>query len=502
MLMRKKAPSQEVDPLALPLGTRVGPWRVTGFRGRGAYGTLYRAEREGHEAEGSAALKLAVHPGDERFQREAWLLKHIHSPFVPRFLDEGAWEHRTGVYPYVVMELVEGEPLYEWSARRNPNVRQVLRLLSQVARAVADTHAVGGLHRDVKGSNVLVRWRDGRAFLTDFGAGHYRGAASLTSKLLPPGTPGYRSPEAWEFLRVFRRHPTVHYPASACDDLFALGVTAYRLVTDEYPPLTDPEERGTEVWREGGPGPRAPSELNPRVGGELDALILRLLARAPDERFEGSAVKAAEALEQAWRSAGPWADSPLFGWDTSTATRLRSPGRVRLAEEQDAAAREEHARREVEAQAQAITGRDLPGPRAWSPLWGAEMAVALVMLLLAVLTAAVLYRGQEVARRDSAAGGGDIVAVGDSASGAAILALAPMRTDSAPPSVGLPMPEKPFPGQRTPPCTRHGEVEIRGGCWYALRDALPPCKEDAYDWNRACYLPSYPARRQPTSQPP
>jgi hypothetical protein len=45
-------------------------------------------------------------------------------------------------------------------------------------------------------------------------------------------------------------------------------------------------------------------------------------------------------------------------------------------------------------------------------------------------------------------------------------------------------------------------VEIRGGCWYALRDALPPCKEDAYDWNRACYLPSYPARRQQTSQQP
>jgi hypothetical protein len=500
--MGKPAALQEVDPLALPLGTRVGPWRVSGFRGRGAYGTLYRAEREGREAEGSGALKLAVHPGDERFKREAWLLRHIHSPFVPRLLDEGQWEHPTGVYPYVVMELVEGEPLYEWAARRNPSERQVLGLLSQVARAVADTHAIGGLHRDVKGSNVLVRWRDGRAFLTDFGAGHYRGAASLTSKLLPPGTPGYRSPEAWEFLRVFRRHPTVHYPASACDDLFALGVTAYRLVTDEYPPLTDPEESGAEVWREGGPGPRAPSELNPRVSEELDALVLRLLARAPDERFEGRAVKAAEALEQAWRSAGPRADNPLFGWDTSTATRRRSPGRVRLAEEQDAAAREEHARREVEAQSQAVTGRELPGPRAWSPLWGEEMAVALVGLMLAVLTVAVLYRGQDVARTASGSGGGDIVAVGDSANGAAVSALAPMRTNSTPSAVGLPMPEKPFPGQRTPPCNRNGEVELRGGCWYRLGDATLPCREDAYEWNRACYLPSYPARRQPTSQQP
>ena len=323
--MRKKVPSQEVDPLALPLGTRVGPWRVTGFRGRGAYGTLYQAEPVGREALGSGALKLAIHPGDERFKREAWLLRHIHSLYVPGFLGEGEWEHPTGVYPYVVMELVEGEPLYEWAARRNPSGREVLRLLAQVSQAVADTHAVGGLHRDVKGSNVLIRRGDGRAFLTDFGAGDYRGASTLTSKLLPPGTPGYRSPEAWGFLQVFRRHPTAHYSASACDDLFALGITAYRLVTDEYPPLADPEASGSEVWREGGPGPRAPSELNPRVSPEVDALILRLLARAPEERFGGKAWKAVEALERAQRDAGAQADRPLFGWDTSPSPRWRSP---------------------------------------------------------------------------------------------------------------------------------------------------------------------------------
>jgi hypothetical protein len=238
------------------------------------------------------------------------------------------------------------------------------------------------------------------------------------------------------------------------------------------------------------------------VSEELDALILRLLARAPDERFEGSAVKAAEALEQAWRSAETREDRPLFGWDTCTAIRLRSPGRVRRAEEHDAAAREEHARREVEERSQAVSGRKLVRPGAWSPLWGAEMAVALVGLLLTMLTVVILHRRQEVARTAAGSGGGDIVAVGDSASGAPILALAPMRTDITPPAVGLPMPEKPFPGQRTPPCNRNGEVELRGGCWYELARATLPCKEDAYEWNGACYLPSYPARRQQTSEQP
>jgi hypothetical protein len=499
--MSKKMPSQEIDPLALPLGTRVGPWRVTGFRGRGSYGTLYRAERVGREDEGSGALKLAVHPGDERFKREGWLLKHIHSLYVPLFLDEGEWEHPTGVYPYVVMELVEGEPLYDWAARRNPSGREVLRLLAQVAQAVADTHAVGGMHRDVKGSNVLIRRGDGRALLTDFGAGDYRGASTLTSKLLPPGTPGYRSPEAWGFLQVFRRHPTAHYPASACDDLFALGMTAYRLVTDEYPPLADPEARGSEVWREAGPGPRAPSELNPRVSPELDALILRLLARAPEERFGGKARTVVEAMERAQRDAGAWADSPLFGWDTSPSPRWRSPKRVHLAEQQDAAARQEVAQRAVEEHPRAATSRRQAMPQVRNPLWGVEMAMAIVGLLLAALTTVALYQWP-IGTTASSADGSDIVAVGDSASVMAVSELAPMRTDGTPRSVGLPMPEKPFEGQRTPPCNRNGEVALRGGCWYELARATLPCREDAYEWKGACYLPSYPARRQTTSQPP
>lgn len=488
---------QEVDPLALPLGTRVGPWRVTGFRGRGSYGTLYRVERVGREATGPAALKLAIYPGDPRYAREAWLLRHVRSEYVPSFLGEGVWEHSAGSFPYVVMELVEGEPLYEWAWRRNPTQAQVARVLWQVARAVADTHAAGGVHRDVKGSNVLVRWKDGKAFLTDFGAGDYRGAASLTSKLLPPGTPAYRSPEAWGFVQLFRRHPTVIYPASACDDVFALGVMAYRLVTDEYPPSTSPEDHGSEVWREGGPGPRPPSEVNPRVGPQLSAVIQRLLSIAPEERFQGRAEKVMQALERVRSEEG----RRLFGWDTGQGPRWRSPERVRLAEEQDAAARQKEAASAEPEGTQAGGATEHRRVRARGPLWGVEMAVAWGGLAVAMLWVLGVLLVNGGTKTGNGTHGGDTVAVGDTVSAAAVT-LAPMHTDGSAPVIGLPMPEKPFPGQRTPPCTRHGEVVIRGGCWYALRDALPPCKEDAYDWNAACYLPSYPARRQDTSQPP
>jgi serine/threonine protein kinase len=367
--MGMKRSLHEVDPQLLPLGLRVGSWRVTGWRGRGAYGAVYRVEWEGHEEAGPFAMKLAVYPRDERFEREAWLLSRIHSPHVPRLYAQGVWEHPSGAFPYLVMQWIDGEPLYEWAMRRNPTESQALGVLAHVAHALVATHAVGGVHRDVKGDNVLVRPRDGWAFLTDFGAGHYRGAATLTSKLLPPGTPAYRSPEAWAFLRAFMRHPTVHYPASACDDLFALGVMGWRLVTDEYPPSTDPEEPGAEVWREGGPGLPGPRSRNPRVSPELQAVLLKLLAVAPEERFQGKAQGAVEALEQAKESTRPGAEVPLFDWGHERRPRVRSPGGVRWVKERDVAAREEWARREREGRVRAEhASRQAPSPirvRVW-----------------------------------------------------------------------------------------------------------------------------------------
>ncbi|MBN1208917.1 MAG: serine/threonine protein kinase [Myxococcaceae bacterium] len=499
--MGKRESLPEVDPRCLPVGTRVGPWRVVGFGGLGAYGTLYRVVPEGHPHADPFALKLAVHPGDKRFEHEAWLLSHIHSPYVPQLHDQGSWEHTSGTYPYLVMDWIDGEPLYQWAARRNPSQRQVLELVAQVARALVATHAAGGLHRDVKGSNVLVRRTDGQAFLTDFGAGDYRGAATLTSKLLPPGTPAYRSPEAWAFLNAFRRHPTVHYPASTCDDLFALGVMAYRLVTDEHPPPTHPEEPGSQVWREGGSGPRPPSTLNPRIGPELDALILRLLAVAPAERFQGVAQEAAAAAEQAREAVSPETDSLLFCWGYEHRPCWRSPEAVRLSAEREAAAREELKRREARGRARVARASEPVQRSSFTRAWSVGGAVAVLALLLVLLVAGVPQHGHEVL--GSVAAEGASVAVADSplraSSGARTLRSWAARASA----VAQPLPEEPLPDQRRPPCDKNGQTEIRGGCWYRAGTAKPPCAEDAYAWQGACYVPvSASRRKQPTAAPP
>jgi hypothetical protein len=496
--MGKKEPSEEVDPLYLPLGTRVGPWRVTGFRGRGCYGTLYRVEHTGREVAGPFALKLAISPSDLRFEHEAQLLSLIHSPHVPQFMDAGVWEHPSGAYPYVVMQLLDGAPLYEWAARRNPSEAQVVRLLAQVARALEATHAVGGLHRDVKGDNVLVRGADTWAFLTDFGAGHFRGAATLTSKLLPPGTPAYRSPEALAFVRAFRRHPTAHYPASTCDDLFALGVMAYRLVTDVYPPTPYLEEPGSEMWREDGPGPRPVRELNPRVSPELEALITRLLAWAPEERFNGQARQAAEALEEVAHRASSQSARPLFVWGHDQLPCVRSPEAAQLAAQWDAASRQTLEQREAE-KARAATALE---PRRRSAFASALAAAGTAALLVLVLILVTMRRPPGVPPVGTSLGSREdrSVSVGDSAMSPAISTPEPNPRSDSVPTLARTLPEKPFPRQRQPPCTPRIETALRGGCWGEAA-AKPPCGNNAYEWEGKCYFPVFNTARQPTSNP-
>ena len=219
--------TREEGLIASPLGLKVGAWRVDGFRGQGTYGIVYRARPEGQVLAEPVALKLSIYPADARFEREVELLSRIRHPSVPRLLDSGVWQSSSGdTHPFVVMEWVEGVPLYAWVSRRNPSSRQVLALLSQGAGALQAIHEVSGVHRDVKGDNMLVRHSDGRLFLTDLGAGYFAGATRLTPPHVVPGTPEYRSPELWQCAQRVSPGATASPLARPADDVYALGVTA------------------------------------------------------------------------------------------------------------------------------------------------------------------------------------------------------------------------------------------------------------------------------------
>jgi serine/threonine protein kinase len=144
---------------------------------------------------------------------------------------------------------VEGPPLYAWAEQHAPSGKQVCRVLAQLARALEALHAAGAVHRDVKGDNVLVRLSDRRAVLTDFGSCHFQGAERLTWQSLPPVTPAYLSPQAALFYIRSQHHPEDYYPPSPADDLYALGVTAYRLVMGQYPAGMEVRQEEQGTWR-------------------------------------------------------------------------------------------------------------------------------------------------------------------------------------------------------------------------------------------------------------
>jgi len=358
------------------------------------------------------------------------------------------------------MEWVEGPPLYEWAHKHAPTQPQVLQVLSQLARALEATHACHAVHRDVKGDNVKVRSADGRAVLLDFGAGNYQSAARITSQLLPPGTPGYRSPEAWLFALRSRSSSGAPYQPGPADDVYALGVTAYRLVTGQYPPGPAPRQDDAGTWHlEEAPRP-SPRELNPRVDSQLSALILRMLSVSPEAR--GTAGELAEALE--------------------AAARPRAlPERTR--------------------------------PRVQSTEWRARGAWVLAGALL-VLWAwkAVHTPPPGVSEREQVdsppsrpdEGTTNLGEVTPEAPSPSMEGPSQQETISQDPST------QPFPGQLTPDakgrCPGPKQIPINGGCWleYPSKNAEECEKNNLVFIKDRCYAPAMGSRRKPppTSAPP
>jgi serine/threonine protein kinase len=492
-----------------------------GFGDRGVYGTVYRAVREGHEEDGLVAVKLAVHPRDPRFEREAELLRRTRHAHVPELLGAGQWRHASGfLHPYLVMPWIEGETLYAWAARRNPSSYEVMRLLAQGVRALQATHAIGAVHRDVKGANVRVRRADGRLFLMDFGAGHYPGAERLTPTVLPPGTPAYNSPEVWEFARRYGHQPYALYVAGPPDDVFAFAVMAYRLVTDEYPPFTDSSRHEGRCWQPGGRGPRPPQALNPRVDPQLDALIMRGLSLKPEER--GSAEELAEALDQQAAKAGPQVHVPLFEWETQERAewppedvasagfrnhRPRRRGReeVRIAQEADAAVPGQVEQREAEASAQTVASIERVAPRERSRSWRSWLAVAAIGTVVLWPRGTGPGHSEEVflgVRCSPDAGEREVgsISVGD----AAFVSVEVPEKAPAGKAITVGGPPKPLPGQLKPDASGHclrGQTVINGGCWLKLEVRLDDCAVNGFMHKRGCYTPAFPPTREPTSAP-
>ncbi|HZI14259.1 MAG TPA: hypothetical protein VE153_28075, partial [Myxococcus sp.] len=223
--------------------------------------------------------------------------------------------------PYLVLEYVYGDGLYRWAWLRNPSARQVSGLLLQVAEALEAAHAVGVLHRDFKGSNLVVR-PDGQVVVLDWGAGLHPEAVALTcTARMPPGTPMYYSPQVLRWRTLALRGGGGRYPYTLADECYAVGVTFYRLLADEYPPLQlagREDEVGLEALV-----PRPLALLNPRVPEALAALVMWLLEPRPEARLGRMAALASE-VRRVLEDAGEAWDRPLFEWYAGPGSQSRT----------------------------------------------------------------------------------------------------------------------------------------------------------------------------------
>jgi serine/threonine protein kinase len=467
-------------PSRLPPGTQIGAWRVVGWGGRGVYGAVYRAVPVQDAQAPEVALKIALLPEDPRFEHEVELLGRVNHPSIPRLLGHGLW-HSIGDtrHPYLVIQWVDGLQLYDQARLSLLRPAQVLRWLAQLASALEALHAQGAVHRDVKGGNVLVR-PDGRAMLVDLGTGFYPGAATLTPPLWFPGTPAYRSPESWLFELQFSRDATARYRAGPADDLYALGVTACRLLIGEYPEPAGPRKDEEGKWHL---DMMLPHGLLKEKGMEprLRAFVLRMLAVKPEDR--GSAAQLAEDLERAAELAEVSAPKP-----------------------QQAAAQVPKVERASEASGSAadvIPPAPVQPKRHWRVLAAAGLALvvwtwkAVSSQPVAESSAAEAQSAGEGTPDDGPTGLGEA---------AAATSLKEAPNSSYQEALTEDSPPEPRPGQTRPDvkgrCPHKGQIALNKGCWLEISLEPERCSElKGQMFKGLCYLPFIPPGRPPTSSP-
>ncbi len=262
------------------IGKRIGAWLLLRMLGHGGMGTVYLAERADGVFEKQVAVKFIR--GDspnlrERFAQERQVLALLEHPGIARLLDGGITIEGD---PYLVTEYIDGQSLDRWCEQQQPNLEVRLALFQRVAEAVAYAHANLVVHRDLKPSNILVE-ADGRPRLVDFGIakliepGH---AAQTVERVL---TPEFAAPEQ-----------LTGTPITTRTDIYVLGALLYWLLTGKTPLATRDTSLATLVDRVCNEVPLPPSSVAAlpqvsakRLRGDLDAIVLKALAKSPEERY-------------------------------------------------------------------------------------------------------------------------------------------------------------------------------------------------------------------------
>ncbi|MEO8374065.1 MAG: serine/threonine-protein kinase [Sphingomonas bacterium] len=266
---------------SLASGAVVGAFRIDRLIGRGGMGEVYLAHRDTADFVQSVALKMLRPEAAGRaelFDAERRLLAGLEHPGIARLIDGGiAPDGR----PYMAVEYVEGREISRWCAEEDADLPTRLNLFLELCDAVVYAHGRLVIHRDLKPANILVDCA-GRTRLLDFGV-----AKLLDTTVMDPSTtqalltPDYAAPEQFEGVR-----PTV------ATDIYSLGAVLFELLAGRGPWRFDDSPLPTVLRRllhDDPPWPSAVAAVRKipaaKIVGDLDAIVLKAMRRAPDDRY-------------------------------------------------------------------------------------------------------------------------------------------------------------------------------------------------------------------------
>jgi eukaryotic-like serine/threonine-protein kinase len=304
--------------------TLAGRYRLEEVIGRGGMSTVYRATDLVLGRTVAVKVLLAALAEQDptytaRFAREAQAAAALASSAVVTIYDTGVDEDGH----YIVMEHMAGQSLAEVLADERPlGLPEALRIAERVAEALSAAHAAGILHRDIKPANVMVS-DGGSVKVLDFGIARRLDGPTLTQVASVAGTAAYMAPER-----------ALGQAGDARADLYSLGCLLYAMLTGG-PPFGG-EVAAAVLHQQINARPRPPSELRAGIPPALDALVLELLAKAPNERPTTAAEVQARLLHI---SADPAPTAPTRGIPaaggtapTAVAPVRRAPGTSPLAD--------------------------------------------------------------------------------------------------------------------------------------------------------------------------
>jgi len=267
-------------------GQMLGPYRIINQIGQGGMATVYKAYQPSMDR--NVAIKVL--PGQlaesrefaARFQQEARIIAKLEHPYILPVFDYGESD---GI-SFFVMRYLEAGTLKNKMEAGPLSLNEIDRFFTQLAEALGYAHSHGVIHRDLKPGNALVD-EQGNLFLTDFGIAKILESASprLTQTDAIMGTPAYISPEQAKAIKVDQR-----------SDIYSLGIILYEMATGRVPFVAD-TPLAVILKQISDPLP-PPSVIKADIPDSIENVILKALAKEPDDRY----ATAAEFLA-AWKRA-------------------------------------------------------------------------------------------------------------------------------------------------------------------------------------------------------